>query len=475
MTGHQTTPAHDSGIGKGTSVTPVKGMSLMQVSIRVFMRNRLATTGLVLVVAIVLAVVVGPWFCRHDPTILHPWIGARPPGFTHPACHSENTFQVGGRADLPAALEDTSALRITAETSTYETVRIALRRGRVKRISRLDGAVALESFSLDSESMQAYELLENGELGRQFSKTTIQSGDEPPPGMFAPGQRVMMIQIESPGAAVIYDIQLAHGTVAAITADGESRDHVRIAGARIQEISADGTLLQQRYLLGTDELGRDLLSRVLYGGRISLLIGIVATLVSLIIGVCYGAVSGYVGGHVDRQMMNIVDILYAIPFMFLVIILLVLFGRNIVILFVALGAVQWLTMARIVRGQVLTLKQMAFIEAARMSGAGHWRIILRYLIPNAAGPIVIYATLTVPLVILEESFLAFIGLNVQFQGKNLDSWGSLIQQGMIAVGMDGSRAWLLIVPAVVMALALFGLNCLGDGLRDSLDPRTRNL
>ena len=172
-------------------------------------------------------------------------------------------------------------------------------------------------------------------------------------------------------------------------------------------------------------------------------------------------------------MMSSVDILYAIPFMFLVIILMVSFGRSLILLFIALGAVQWLTMARIVRGQILSLKEMEFVEAAKMCGSGPLKIIFKHLLPHTIGPVIVYTSLTVPVVILEESFLAFIGLQVQFNGLSLDSWGTLIDNGVKALGGDGERIWLLIYPSIAMAVTLFGMNALGDGLRDIFDPKAK--
>ncbi len=217
--------------------------------------------------------------------------------------------------------------------------------------------------------------------------------------------------------------------------------------------------------LGTDRLGRDLFVRLLYGGRISLMVGLSATFVSLTIGVFYGAISGFLGGTVDRVMMRIVDIMYALPFTIFVILLMVFFGRNIVLLFVAIGAVEWLTMARIVRGQVLSLKQQEFIDAARILGARKRSIIFRHMIPNLLGPVIVYATLTIPGVMLLEAFLSFLGLGVQ---PPASSWGLLIKEG--AEVME-EYPWLLAFPGSALAITLFCLNFLGDGLRDALDVR----
>lgn len=218
---------------------------------------------------------------------------------------------------------------------------------------------------------------------------------------------------------------------------------------------------------GTDLHGRDLLARVLDGGRVSILVGLVATFVSFLVGVTYGAVSGYFGGRTDSVMMRFVDVLYSLPYMFLVILLMVYFSRSLWMLFAALGLVQWLTMARIVRGQVLALKAQEFVEAARSIGAGHAAIIFRHLVPNTLGPIIVYATLTVPAVMLQEAFLSFLGLGVQ---PPRASWGTLVNDGATVIAFF---PWMVFFPGAVLALTLFCLNFLGDGLRDALDPHLR--
>jgi oligopeptide transport system permease protein len=220
-----------------------------------------------------------------------------------------------------------------------------------------------------------------------------------------------------------------------------------------------------QHWLGTDSLGRDQLTRLFHGGRVSIMVGLCATAVSLTIGVFYGATAGFLGGNTDRLMMRIVDIMFALPFTIFVILLMVVFGRKIWLLFLAIGAVEWLTMARIVRGQVQSLRKQEFIEAARALGLRRRRILVRHIVPNVLGPIIVYATLTVPAVMLLEAFLSFLGLGVQ---PPMSSWGSMIKDG--ADRME-EFPWLLIAPGIALAATLFSLNFLGDGLRDALDVR----
>jgi oligopeptide transport system permease protein len=221
------------------------------------------------------------------------------------------------------------------------------------------------------------------------------------------------------------------------------------------------------HLLGTDSLGRDLLARLLMGLGVSMAIGVVATLVSLVIGVAWGAIAGFIGGRTDEVMMRIVDTLYSLPFIFFVILLMVTFGRNILLIFVAIGAVEWLTMSRIVRGQTLSLKQKEFVEAARASGVSQGAIIFRHIVPNLLGVVVVYVTLTIPAVIIAESFLSFLGLGVQ---PPMASLGTLISAG--AQDME-LAPWLLIFPSIVMIVTLMCFNFIGDGLRDAIDPKDR--
>ena len=244
--------------------------------------------------------------------------------------------------------------------------------------------------------------------------------------------------------------------------------------ARVEEKSADGLTLtlsgrveHKVFYFGTDNSGRDLLTRTLIAGRVSLAIGLLAGLVAVVIGVLYGAAAGFIGGKTDEIMMRIVDVLYSLPFIFFVIMLVVFFGRNFVLMFLAVGAVLWLDMARIVRGQALSIRRQEYVQAAEALGVGKWGILIRHVIPNLLGPVVIYMTLLVPQVIILESFLSFLGLGVQ---EPMASWGVLISTGAKNIG---TANWLLIFPSIFLTTTLFALNFIGDGLRDALDPKDR--
>lgn len=232
-----------------------------------------------------------------------------------------------------------------------------------------------------------------------------------------------------------------------------------------QDLNLGASPPSAQHWLGTDIFGRDLMTLIMYGGRISLAVGFVATAVALLIGVTWGAIAGYAGGRVDALMMRLVDILYALPFMIFIVLLMVVFGRNLLLLFLAIGAVEWLTMARIMRGQVQSLRQQEFVEAAVSLGLSPAAIVTRHLIPNALGPVIVYTTLTIPSVMLLEAFLSFLGLGIQ---PPQTSWGLLISYG--AETME-EFPWLLIFPGAALTLTLFALNFLGDGLRDALDVR----
>jgi oligopeptide transport system permease protein len=244
--------------------------------------------------------------------------------------------------------------------------------------------------------------------------------------------------------------------------------------AELTDMSADKKSATMRadinylhFYFGTDANGRDMMTRTFIAGRVSLTIGLLATIVAISIGVLYGATSGYLGGRTDQMMMRVVDILYSLPFIFFVIMLVVFFGRNFILMFIAVGAVEWLDMARIVRGQTLTIKRQEYVQAAEAMGVADGGIVRRHIIPNTLGPVVVYMTLLVPKVILLESFLSFLGLGIQ---EPMTSWGVLISEG--ARNLQGA-AWMLIFPSIFLTSTLFALNFIGDGLRDALDPKDR--
>jgi oligopeptide transport system permease protein len=439
------------------------------------LKNRLAVLSLVWIAIMSLVAALAPWIVPIDPQHQEWWIGKRGPLFAHPTLEDVMTFKKGNKAPNP----------FPASARTIELSVDEVRKRDVRIDADASGLVTRIELGPDYDAEQPQQetpevlvvkdpeqlLLESPRL--RVTDAEVRVGKALPPA-FAQTERAAVTLVgqlrhgEKPHVVVA---TVEAGLVASLDQDGKPIASLDVKAEDVRSASVDGAPSGHRHLLGTDDSGRDILSRVIYGARISLLVGIVATFVSLVIGVTYGSFSAYAGGRTDEIMMRIVDILYAVPFMFVVIILLVIFQRSIYLLFAAIGAVEWLTMARIVRGQVLSLKEKEFIEAARVSGTSTVGIVFGHLVPNSLGAVIVYTTLTIPEVILTEAFLSFLGLSVQMNGQNLESWGSLTKSGMDLA--QGGFPWLLVWSSLALSTTLFALNFLGDGLRDALDPRLR--
>lgn len=418
-----------------------------------FAGDRPALAGLALVALVALACAAAPLIAP-DPQAMRPWVGAVAPLTRVVDAPAEIALVPGA----PAPLGARARIELQVDPADGPLWRAALRRGALE----LRGPDARLAAELDVPA-GAVLVGPGGDEG-PAEAGLLAAGGPPPAWLVDPRRPVRYLRLPgSPPLAVVAAV--ADGRIAAC--DGPPL----VRGDQVRRALVDGRERTALHLLGTDLQGRDLWARTLHGGRISLLVGLVATLVALCIGVVYGAVAGWRGGRTDAAMLGAVNVLDALPFLFLVILLMTLVGNNLYTLFAALGAVQWLTTARIVRAQVLALAGGDMVAAARCLGLPARRIVLRHLVPSCVGPVIVFAALTVPAVILEESFLAFIGLQVQHRGMALDSWGALVAQGMAALGSDGGRSWLLLVPALAMTATLLALNLVGDGLRAALDPR----
>jgi oligopeptide transport system permease protein len=440
----------------------MSGASPGILALRRLVGDRLALISFLVVVAITAACVAAPWLSPCPPDQGRVWLGALPPGASHPDVRERNVLAVGMSPVLTVDRIESGRIEVAVRRAAPpEDYLLQLRQGRL-RIMREAGAEQIPALDPAGAEIVNHPL-RRGPLG---ATAPLRAGEAPPPGLFAPGERVLQVRIAPPAVPSTVAATVVGGLVTTLTVDGRPATTAAMAGEQVDRVLVDGRERILVHPLGTDLQGRDMLARVLHGGRISLLVGIIATLVSVVIGTLYGATAAWLGGRADRLMMGAVDVLYALPFLLLVILLLVLFGRSLLLLFAALGAVQWLTQARIVRAAVLSLTARDFVTAARAAGIPGSRIVVRHLLPNCTGVIIAYGALTVPMVIMEESFLAFIGLGVQAGG--VDSWGGLISAG---AGTIGQADWMLIAPAATMVLLLTALTVLGDRLRDVLDPR----
>ena len=434
----------------------VEGTSLWKDAFRRLKKNRAAMGGLIIVSIMASFAIFYPLFVKYGTRFTqeeqHSYVVPRPPGsYSVPSTHYGRLSKEVWSFEKIDANSDG---RVNADE-----IELAYKTWEFERIDRDgDGALNYDEYAAAPFSMPSP--TEFIPACRQWSSIKRNMAPIDHPDIFAcDADKAGLLHFEDAGRLVD------------IVSRGEARDILARMDTEgqgyITPEQFEGLPRPQRNWLGTDQLGRDLLSRMLFGARISLAVGLLATFVSFVIGVSYGATAGFVGGKVDNLMMRVVDIMYGLPFMFLVILLMVVFGQNIFLLFIALGAVQWLTMARIVRGQVISLKGQEFVEAAQTIGVSKFNIIFRHLIPNALGPIIVYATLTVPAVMLEEAFLSFLGLGVQ---APMTSWGALASEGR---QLMETAPWLIIYPGAALAITLLSLNFVGDGLRDALDPQLR--
>ncbi|MCH2175237.1 MAG: ABC transporter permease [Lentisphaeria bacterium] len=442
-----------------------------QIFLKRFFSHRLALIGSFFLIAVGLGVVLIPEISPTDPSTTRPWLGMSPPGTQFPLCLSENQFKINEDPLTSPALKNAQSIVLELKGNEEQTeYRVVLRRGKIRTIQQ--GVTAYDEVSFKEGYSRLEAIDANGKVVTNLPPAIIKKGDKPPiTWLQNKKQRVLIFRAYKEASNQQITIEMQGGICKSIQQNGNAIEQTSFDGKQIIDIKLDGKSGWRTFHFGSDQLGRDLFVRVFYGGRISVMVGLTATFVSLFIGLLYGTIAGYLGGKWDRLMMAFTDILYGLPFIFLVILLMVCFGRNLFMFFLALGAVQWLTMARIARGQVVVLRTREYLDAARMSGATTWNLIFKHLIPHTLGPVIVYTTLTVPVVIMEESFLAFLGLQIQYNNQMLDSWGALIKEGIDRLGNDGQQSWLLLFPASVMVITLVGLNALGDGLRDCLDPK----
>ena len=469
----------------------IQGESLWQDAWRRLKKNKMAMGGLVITILMCFLAAFAGQISPFDPGTQQRWTGALSPGTTILSLRNEMRVAVGVR---PLELEVPEACASVLGDGGEHSLAFQVAERTVAPIRIIVSGAIIERMQISApgEVTARPQLIEVGEGeylraagtdGRLAAARLVQ-GEALPAALIRldeAGRYVVLAERVSvdPDGGYGIDVHFGgNGEATSITKTrtggvAETLQNATIMPRDVADVRLDGRQLTHTHLLGTDQQGRDTLSRLIFGGRISMLVGLATTLVSLFVGVIYGAVSGYVGGRTDNVMMRIVDILFGVPYLFVVILMMVAFGREIIVLFLALGALQWLTMARIVRGQVLSLREKEFVDAAITVGTRWTGILARHLIPNVLGIVAVYMTLTVPAVILMESFLAFVGLGVEWQGLPLESWGALINSGREALGNNGEFWWMLVFPSIAMSVTLFSLNFLGDGLRDALDPQQR--